>query len=189
MRALIAERQLFDSFQDCVKCLSEFACNQFQLDIAMEAIHLIRQCAKFVHENTLDFSSSAAGGATTTANDESSGTGTAAAARDELYKNISSRKTDSLRLFFQENRTFRRTFLLQKIYFPGRSIFTQLPPILLKIVSENRFFREDLFLYNCPQLLSYGSCQFPTMGFVVERYKVGMARFCELWIHLACEIN
>ena len=95
VKALIAERHLFDSFQDCVKCLSEFACNQFQLDIAMEAIHLIRQCAKFVHENTLDFSSSAAGGATTTANDESSGTGTAAAARDELYKNISSRKTDS----------------------------------------------------------------------------------------------
>jgi brefeldin A-inhibited guanine nucleotide-exchange protein len=30
-----------------------------QLDIAMEAIHLIRQCAKFVHENTLDFCSSA----------------------------------------------------------------------------------------------------------------------------------
>ncbi len=42
VRRLTAERQLFDSFQDCVKCLSEFACNNFQLDIAMEAIHLIR---------------------------------------------------------------------------------------------------------------------------------------------------
>ena len=72
VKALIAERQLFDSFQDCVKCLSEFACNQFQLDIAMEAIHLIRQCAKFVHEN----SSSAAGGTVAT-------TTTSAAGADE----------------------------------------------------------------------------------------------------------
>lgn len=38
-------------FQDCVKCLSEFACNQLHLDIAMEAIHLIRKCAKFVNEH------------------------------------------------------------------------------------------------------------------------------------------
>jgi brefeldin A-inhibited guanine nucleotide-exchange protein len=37
---------LVDCFQDCVKCLSEFACNPHHLDIAMDAIHLIRQCAK-----------------------------------------------------------------------------------------------------------------------------------------------
>ena len=42
------------SFQDCVKCLSEFACNQLHLDIAMQAIHLIRKCAKFVN-NHIEF--------------------------------------------------------------------------------------------------------------------------------------
>ena len=42
---------IVDSFQDCVKCLSEFACNQLHLDIAMEAIHLIRKCAKFVNDH------------------------------------------------------------------------------------------------------------------------------------------
>ncbi len=31
---------MLDSFQDCVKCLSEYACNQLQLDIAMEAIQV-----------------------------------------------------------------------------------------------------------------------------------------------------
>ncbi|XP_021954399.1 brefeldin A-inhibited guanine nucleotide-exchange protein 1 isoform X2 [Folsomia candida] len=41
---------LVDSFQDAVKCLSEFACNANFPDISMEAIRLIRHCAKYVHE-------------------------------------------------------------------------------------------------------------------------------------------
>ena len=59
--------------------------------------------------------------------------------RDELYKNRSSRKTDSL--------------------LANRSSGS---PILLKIVSENLIFREDLFLYNCLQewLLSASSDAF-----------------------------
>lgn len=40
-----------DSFQDAVKCLSEFACNASFPDTSMEAIRLIRNCAKFVFEN------------------------------------------------------------------------------------------------------------------------------------------
>ena len=48
--------------------------------------------------------------------------------RDELYKNRSSGKTDS----HQEKRSLGS-------------------PILLKIVSENWFSGEDLFLYNCLQ--------------------------------------
>jgi hypothetical protein len=42
-----------DSFQDAVKCLSEFACNASFPDTSMEAIRLIRNCAKFVFENPL----------------------------------------------------------------------------------------------------------------------------------------
>ena len=38
------------SFQDAVKCLSEFACNISFPDISMEAIRLIRACAKIVAE-------------------------------------------------------------------------------------------------------------------------------------------
>ena len=34
-----------------------------------------------------------------------------------------------LRDYFQENRTSRRPFLLQRISFPGRPIFIQLPPV------------------------------------------------------------
>ncbi|CAF0873235.1 unnamed protein product [Didymodactylos carnosus] len=41
---------ILDSFQDAVKCLSEFACNASFPDTSMEAIRLIRQCAKFVAE-------------------------------------------------------------------------------------------------------------------------------------------
>lgn len=41
---------LVDSFQDAVKCLSEFACNAAFPDVSMEAIRLIRHCAKYVHE-------------------------------------------------------------------------------------------------------------------------------------------
>lgn len=41
---------LIDSFQDAVKCLSEFACNAAFPDTSMEAIRLIRQCAKYVAE-------------------------------------------------------------------------------------------------------------------------------------------
>uniref|UniRef100_A0A8C0B6B7 ADP ribosylation factor guanine nucleotide exchange factor 2 n=1 Tax=Buteo japonicus TaxID=224669 RepID=A0A8C0B6B7_9AVES len=39
-----------DSFQDAVKCLSEFACNVAFPDTSMEAIRLIRFCAKYVSE-------------------------------------------------------------------------------------------------------------------------------------------
>ncbi|XP_038056628.1 brefeldin A-inhibited guanine nucleotide-exchange protein 2-like [Patiria miniata] len=39
-----------DSFQDAVKCLSEFACNAAFPDTSMEAIRLIRSCAKYVME-------------------------------------------------------------------------------------------------------------------------------------------
>ncbi|XP_062897468.1 brefeldin A-inhibited guanine nucleotide-exchange protein 2-like isoform X1 [Mobula hypostoma] len=39
-----------DSFQDAVKCLSEFACNAAFPDTSMEAIRLIRHCAKYVFE-------------------------------------------------------------------------------------------------------------------------------------------
>ncbi len=42
---------IVDSFQDCVKCLSEFGCNPLFPDIAMEAIRLIRKCAKYVSEH------------------------------------------------------------------------------------------------------------------------------------------
>jgi brefeldin A-inhibited guanine nucleotide-exchange protein len=41
---------ILDSFQDAVKCLSEFACNNSFPDTSMEAIRLIRQCAKYVAE-------------------------------------------------------------------------------------------------------------------------------------------
>ncbi|XP_073462877.1 brefeldin A-inhibited guanine nucleotide-exchange protein 2 isoform X1 [Aquarana catesbeiana] len=39
-----------DSFQDAIKCLSEFACNAAFPDTSMEAIRLIRHCAKYVSE-------------------------------------------------------------------------------------------------------------------------------------------
>ena len=39
-----------DSFQDGIMCLSEFACNSAFPDISMEAIRLIRQCAKHISE-------------------------------------------------------------------------------------------------------------------------------------------
>ncbi len=41
---------ILDSFQDAIKCLSEFACNVLIPDTSMEAIRLIRQCAKYVAE-------------------------------------------------------------------------------------------------------------------------------------------
>ena len=42
-----------DSFQDCIKCLSEFACNPLFPEISMNAINLIRKCARYVsnHKN------------------------------------------------------------------------------------------------------------------------------------------
>lgn len=43
---------VLDSFQECIKCLSEFACNIHFPDISMEAIRLIRLCAKYVADNT-----------------------------------------------------------------------------------------------------------------------------------------
>ena len=39
-----------DSFQDGIMCLSEFACNSAFPDISMEAIRLIRQCAKHISD-------------------------------------------------------------------------------------------------------------------------------------------
>ncbi len=41
---------IIDSFQDSIKCLSEFACNSMSPDISIEAIGLIRHCAMFVAE-------------------------------------------------------------------------------------------------------------------------------------------
>ncbi|KAL1128928.1 hypothetical protein AAG570_013462 [Ranatra chinensis] len=41
---------MLDSFQDAVKCLSEFACNACFHDTSMEAIQLIRACADCVHD-------------------------------------------------------------------------------------------------------------------------------------------
>ncbi|KAJ8010696.1 hypothetical protein DPEC_G00077800 [Dallia pectoralis] len=41
---------IIDSFQDAIKCLSEFACNASFPDTSMEAIRLIRHCAKYVSE-------------------------------------------------------------------------------------------------------------------------------------------
>ena len=40
---------MIDSFQDSVKCLSEFACNAKFPDTSMEAIRLVRTCALCVH--------------------------------------------------------------------------------------------------------------------------------------------
>lgn len=40
---------MIDSFQDAVKCLSEFACNAKFPDTSMEAIRLVRTCAQFVN--------------------------------------------------------------------------------------------------------------------------------------------
>lgn len=41
---------MIDSFQDAIKCLSEFGCNQNFPDTSMEAIRLIRACARYVAE-------------------------------------------------------------------------------------------------------------------------------------------
>uniref|UniRef100_A0A4W5PNF3 SEC7 domain-containing protein n=1 Tax=Hucho hucho TaxID=62062 RepID=A0A4W5PNF3_9TELE len=46
-----------DSFQDAVKCLSEFACNASFPDTSMESIRLIRHCAKYVSERPQDYTS------------------------------------------------------------------------------------------------------------------------------------
>ncbi|XP_053209714.1 brefeldin A-inhibited guanine nucleotide-exchange protein 1-like [Panonychus citri] len=46
---------MIDSFQDAVKCLSEFACNQKYPDTSMEAIRLIRTCAKYVADQPQRF--------------------------------------------------------------------------------------------------------------------------------------
>nr|NVI78055.1 Sec71 ortholog [Cucujiformia] len=42
---------MIDSFQDSVKCLSEFACNARYPDTSMEAIRLVRQSAVHVYES------------------------------------------------------------------------------------------------------------------------------------------
>lgn len=46
---------MIDSFGDAIKCLSEFACNQKFPETSMEAIKLIRICAKFVAERPNKF--------------------------------------------------------------------------------------------------------------------------------------
>ncbi|XP_041360036.1 brefeldin A-inhibited guanine nucleotide-exchange protein 1-like isoform X2 [Gigantopelta aegis] len=46
---------VIDSFQDAVKCLSEFACNAAFPDTSMEAIRLIRNCAKYAAEKPQTF--------------------------------------------------------------------------------------------------------------------------------------
>uniref|UniRef100_A0A8B9THD3 ADP ribosylation factor guanine nucleotide exchange factor 1 n=1 Tax=Anas platyrhynchos TaxID=8839 RepID=A0A8B9THD3_ANAPL len=46
-----------DSFQDAVKCLSEFACNAAFPDTSMEAIRLIRHCAKYVSDRPQEYTS------------------------------------------------------------------------------------------------------------------------------------
>uniref|UniRef100_A0A131YT42 Brefeldin A-inhibited guanine nucleotide-exchange protein n=1 Tax=Rhipicephalus appendiculatus TaxID=34631 RepID=A0A131YT42_RHIAP len=48
-------QSLVDSFQDAVKCLSEFACNAYFPDTSMESIRLIRHCAKYVAEQPRTF--------------------------------------------------------------------------------------------------------------------------------------
>ncbi|XP_037068688.1 brefeldin A-inhibited guanine nucleotide-exchange protein 2-like [Pollicipes pollicipes] len=42
---------VIDSFQDSIKCLSEFACNAQFPDTSMEAIRLIRSCARYVADS------------------------------------------------------------------------------------------------------------------------------------------
>ncbi|XP_026674673.1 brefeldin A-inhibited guanine nucleotide-exchange protein 1 [Ceratina calcarata] len=42
---------MVDSFQDAVKCLSEFACNASFPETSMEAIRLIRSCASYIDAN------------------------------------------------------------------------------------------------------------------------------------------
>lgn len=42
---------LADAFTEAVSCLSEFACNAAFPDISMEAIRLIRLCARYVAES------------------------------------------------------------------------------------------------------------------------------------------
>lgn len=42
---------MIDSFQDAVKCLSEFACNARFPDTSMKAIHLVGSCAICVHDS------------------------------------------------------------------------------------------------------------------------------------------
>lgn len=43
-----------ESFQDSIKCLSEFACNASFPDTSMKAIRYIRTCAKCVDEKPSD---------------------------------------------------------------------------------------------------------------------------------------
>ena len=49
--ATVLVQVIGDSFQDAVKCLSEFACNAAFPDTSMEAIRYIRRCANYVAEN------------------------------------------------------------------------------------------------------------------------------------------
>merc|ERR1712012_413909 len=53
---------MVDSFQDGIKCLSEFACNAAFPDTSMEAIRLIRKCAQFIATHTEMFSDTGGGG-------------------------------------------------------------------------------------------------------------------------------
>lgn len=51
---------MIDSFQDAVKCLSEFACNAKFPDTSMEAIRFVRTCAVHVHQSPQLFAEHAA---------------------------------------------------------------------------------------------------------------------------------
>ena len=46
---------IVDSFQDCIKCLSEFGCNPLFPEISMNAINLIRKCARYVSNHKKQF--------------------------------------------------------------------------------------------------------------------------------------
>ena len=53
---------ILDSFQDSVKCLSEFACNAAFPDTSMEAIRLIMKCAQFIATHTEMFTNTSGPG-------------------------------------------------------------------------------------------------------------------------------
>ena len=73
--------------------------------------------------------------------------------RGELYKNRSSRKIDSRRLFC----IFKRILLPEDL-------------------TENQFFWEDLFLYNCPQEAVRRGAALPRLHAARPEPGLGLAR-------------